>query len=137
MNIRFLLGAAILSLSTLAQAELVLVANPAVGISSMSQLQVSRLFFGQTDLLPNGAKAVPIDVSGAAKDRFAHDVLKKSPEQVEKYWARMTFTGKAKTPREIKPEDVKATVAHTPGAISYLNRSEVDSTVKLITITEN
>ena len=136
MKIRFLLGAAALSLSAFAQAELVLVANPGIGISSLTQSQVSRLFFGQTEQLPTGAKAVPMDVSGASKDQFSQQVLKKSPEQVEKYWARMIFTGKAKPPREVKPAEVKSLVASTPGALSYIDRSQVDGSVKVISVTD-
>lgn len=135
MKIRYLLGIAAFTLTSFAQAELVLVANPETGISSLSQSQLSRIFFGQTDLLPNGGKAVPLDVSGASKDLFAREILKKSPEQVEKYWARMIFTGKAKPPREVKAADVKATVAQTPGAISYLEKSQVDGSVEVIAIT--
>jgi ABC-type phosphate transport system substrate-binding protein len=136
MRIRFLLGAAALSLSAFAQAELVLIANPGIGVSSLTQSQVSRLFFGQTEQLPNGSRAVPVDVAGAAKDQFSQQVLKKSPEQVEKYWARMIFTGKAKPPREVKPGDVKAVVASTPGALSYVDKSQVDGSVKVISVTD-
>jgi ABC-type phosphate transport system substrate-binding protein len=135
MNIRFLLAAAFLSFAAHAQAEVVLVAHPGVGLSSLPQSQVSRLFFGQARQFPNGTAALPLDVSGALKDQFAQQVLKKSPEQVEKYWARMIFTGKAKPPREVKAGDVKAMVASTPGAISYLDRSLVDGSVKVIDIT--
>lgn len=134
MNIRFLSGAALLAWSAAAHAELVLVAHPALSVSSLPQSQVSRLFFGQTEQLPNGSKAVPLDVSGPSKDQFAQQVLKKSPEQVEKYWARMIFTGKAKPPREVKPGEVKGVVAATPGAISYLDRSQVDGSVKVLSI---
>jgi ABC-type phosphate transport system substrate-binding protein len=118
-----------------AQAELVVVSHPDVAVASLSQAQVNRLFFGQTDLLPDGSKAVPLDVGGAAKDEFSREILKKSPAQAEKYWARMIFTGKAKPPREVKVAEVKAVVAHTPGAISYLDRSQVDNSVKVITVT--
>jgi ABC-type phosphate transport system substrate-binding protein len=135
MNFRFLLSAAALSFATMAQAELVLVGNPDVGISSISQTQVSRLFFGQVRELPNGSKAQPIDVSGPSKDQFATQMLKKSPEQVEKYWARVIFTGRAKPPREVKAGDVKSAVAQTPGAISYMEKSQVDESVKIISVT--
>jgi hypothetical protein len=137
MNIRFLLGAGMLTIATFAQAELVLVANPGLNISSLPKSQVSRLFFGQTEQLPSGGKATPLDVSGPSKDQFAAQVLKKSPEQVEKYWARMIFTGQAKPPREVKPAEVKAMVASTPGALSYLDRSQVDGSIKVVEITGN
>lgn len=135
MKIRIFLAASLLATAGVASAEPVVIANPGVGIASISQSQLSRLFFGQTDLLPNGSKAVPLNVGGASEDEFANKLLKKTPEQVEKYWARMIFTGKAKPPREVKPEEVKAIVAKTPGAISYLDSSQVDGSVKVLTVT--
>lgn len=137
MNIRIILAPIVLACAGIAQAEIVVVANPGVGISSLSTAQVSRLFLGQTDQLPNGSKAVPMSVVGDSEDQFSREILKKSPEQVEKYWARMIFTGKAKQPRQVKGNDVKAAVAGTPGAISYMDRSQVDGSVKVITISGN
>lgn len=137
MKIRFFLAATLLATAGIASAETVVIANPGVGIASISQSQLSRLFFGQTDLLPNGGKAVPLNVGGATEDEFATKVLKKTPEQVEKYWARMIFTGKAKPPREVKPEDVKGIVAKTPGAISYVDSGQVDGSVKVLSVTKD
>ncbi|HET8729720.1 MAG TPA: hypothetical protein VFM34_01245 [Moraxellaceae bacterium] len=138
MNARIALSAIALCIAgNAAQAELVLVANSSAPISSLSASQVSRLFLGQTDLLPNGAKAVPLAVSGDTEDQFSREILKKSPEQVEKYWARMIFTGKAKPPREVKVGEVKAAVSGTPGAISYMERSQVDGSLKIIPISAN
>lgn len=136
-NIRSLLGAALLSLTSLVQADLVLVGNPGAGLDRLSQVQVSRIFLGQTDQLPNGSRTMPLNVSGDLQDRFSREILKKSPEQIERYWARMVFTGKAKLPREVKADDVKRTVAGTPGALSYIDSSQVDSSVKVITVTAN
>jgi ABC-type phosphate transport system substrate-binding protein len=118
-----------------AQADTVLVANPGLGISSLPKSQVTRLFLGQTDALPNGGKVTPLNVGGDSQDQFARQVLNKSPEQVEKYWARMVFTGKARPPREIRASDVKSVVASTPGAISYMDRAQVDGSVKVISVT--
>lgn len=135
---RILALAALLSgLATAAQAEMVLVAHPGIGVSSLSQAQVTRLFLGQSDALPNGGKAMAMNVSGDDQDQFARQILKKSPEQVEKYWARMIFTGKAKPPREIKAGDVKSTVASTPGAISYMEREQVEGSLKIISVSGN
>lgn len=139
MKMRAFLAALSLACATAgaAQAEIVVVAHPGVSLNSLSTAQVSRLFLGQTDQLPNGAKAVPLGVAGDTEDQFSREILKKSPEQVEKYWARMIFTGKAKPPRQVKSAEVKAAVAGTPGAISYMDRSQVDGSVKVIAISGN
>lgn len=50
------------------------------------------------------------------KDESLQQVQKKSPQQVEKNWARMIFTSKTNPLRELKVADVKAVMASTPGA---------------------
>lgn len=117
-----------------AWAEMVVIANPGSGITSLPLSQLNRLFLGQSGSFPDGSPAIALDVSGGSRNQFYWDVLKRAPEQVEKYWARMIFTGKAQPPREIRPGDVKAIVAETPGAISYLDSSKVDGSVKVVRI---
>lgn len=135
MNIRTVMGAILMLLTaTLSHAETVLIGNPGLHFSSLPLSQVSRIFLGQSSQLPDGSAAIPLDVSGGSREQFYRDVLKKSPEQIEKYWARMIFTGKAQPPREIRPGDVKSVVAETPGAISYIDSSKVDGSVKVIHI---
>ncbi len=117
-----------------AQAELVVVTNAGNSVNSIPLSQLSRIFLGQSSVYPDGSMAIPLDINGEARNQFYRDVLKKSPEQVEKYWARMIFTGKAQPPREIKLSDVKALVAETPGAISYMDSSKVDASLKILKV---
>lgn len=133
MNIRIFMGVMLLA-SGVVDAETVLVGNPGLRFSSLPLSQVSRIFLGQSSQMPDGSAAIPLDVSGGSRDQFYRDVLKKSPEQLEKYWARMIFTGKAQPPREIRPSDVKSVVAETPGALSYIDSSKVDGSVKVISV---
>jgi ABC-type phosphate transport system substrate-binding protein len=120
--------------STLASAEMVVIANPSVSINSLAAAQLSRLFLGQSNVYADGSRAVPLDTSGDSRSQFYRDILKRQPEQVEKYWARMIFTGKAQPPREVRVADIKSVVAETPGAIAYIERSKVDSSVKVLKI---
>lgn len=117
-----------------AQAELVVVTNAGNSMSSIPLSQLNRIFLGQTSVYPDGSTAIPLDINGDTRNQFYRDVLKKTPEQVEKYWARMIFTGKAQPPREIKLTDVKAVVAETPGAISYMDSSKVDASLKVLKV---
>ncbi len=117
-----------------AQADLVVVTNASNNISSIPLSQLNRIFLGQSSVYPDGSTAIPLDINGETRNQFYREVLKKTPEQVEKYWARMIFTGKAQPPREIKLSDVKSLVAETPGAISYMDSSRVDASLKILKV---
>jgi ABC-type phosphate transport system substrate-binding protein len=133
MTIKHILFAGLL-LSSMAHADMVVIANPHTPFSSLPQSQLRRLFLGQTDNFPDGTHALPLDVNGEIRNTFYQNVLNKKPEQVEKYWARMIFTGKAEPPRQVRAREVKNVVAETPGAISYVDSSEVDASVKVLTV---
>jgi len=117
-----------------ARAELVVIANPHVPFNALTQGELRRIFLGQTSKLSNGEAVEPLDVSGGYRNVFYQSILMKSPEQVETYWANMIFSGKAEPPRLIRPEEIKQAVAGSVGAISYIDRSEVNASVKVISI---
>lgn len=120
--------------ATAASADLVVVVNPHVGINHLKQGELRRIFLGQTSKFPNGEKAEPLDVSGDYRNAFYQSMLNKSPEQVETYWAKMIFTGKAEPAKQVRPQEVKQAVAGSPRAISYMDRSQTDASVKIISI---
>lgn len=131
----FLFSAAILfALAAPARAEIVVVGHPGLGVSELAKVQVSRVFLGISNALPDGRTVEPRAVSGDLGVKFAKEVLRKTPEQLAAYWRRMTFRGMARPVQSIAPEAVKAWVASTPGAIAYMDRSEVDASVKIIDI---
>lgn len=121
---------------TNAQADTVVVVNPNTNISEMQKSHLNKLFLGMVSNYPTGAVAFPIDQAGNAPARrdFYGSILGKTPEQLQKYWARMIFTGKGQPPREVKPSEIRQIIANTPGAIGYLDRAEVDGSVKVLTI---
>lgn len=129
--------ALIAALSTgTACADLVVVANPSIKVSSLSRGEVTRIFLGQSDSFPDGSAAIPLDAADNGRSSFYTDILKKSPVQMEKYWARMIFTGKSQVPRQLPANEIRTRVAETKGAISYIDRANVDASVKIISIHE-
>lgn len=130
-----LLALGLLAGSVMTHAELVVVVNPKVTISRLSQSQLLGLFLGKSLEFPDGSVALPVNVEGDRRAQFYQKILKKPPAQMEKYWARMIFMGTATPPREINVKRLKETVAETTGAISYMERREVDPSVKVLKIT--
>lgn len=118
-----------------AHADMVVIANPHANFNFLTKGELRRIFLGQTGNFPNGDPAEPFDVVGEYRNMFYQTMLMKTPESVENYWASMIFTGKAQPPRQVQPNEAKQLVATSPRAISYIDRSQVDASVKVISIT--
>ena len=115
-----------LLLSSAALADVVVVGNPAA--AALTKDQVSDLFLGKT----SGMKLVDQPESSKFKAEFygklGHDI-----SQVKATWSRLIFTGKAQAPKEVSDSAaVKKAVAADPTTIGYIDKSEVDGTVKVL-----
>jgi ABC-type phosphate transport system substrate-binding protein len=121
--------------STGAFAQVAVVVNPKSPLATMTADQVSGIFLGKSSTLPSGATALPTDLpdSSPAHDLFYTKVTGKSTAQVKAAWSRLVFSGKATPPKELaSAADVKKFVASNPDAIGYIEKSAVDSSVKVV-----
>lgn len=141
MNIKFTLQSLVvtglLTLAQAASAQVAVIVNPKSPMASMTPEQVASVFMGKSNTLPSGATAVPADLpeSAAVREQFYSKSANKTGAQVKATWARLTFSGKATPPKEMtSAADVKKFVASNPDAIGYIEKSAVDSTVKVVLI---
>ncbi len=143
MNIKFtlqsLVVAGLMTLAQAASAQVAVIVNPKSPMASMTPEQVAAVFLGKSNTLPSGATAAPADLpeSAAVREQFYSKAAGKTGAQVKATWARLTFSGKATPPKELTTaSDVKKFVANNPDAIGYIEKSAVDSTVKVVLIVE-
>ena len=132
--IRILAATAVLT-SANAFAQVVVVVNPKSPLASMTSEQVSAIFLGKSNTLPTGTTATAADQpdTSSIREVFYTKVPGKSPAQVKAAWSRLVFSGKATPPKELSSsEEVKKFVAANPDAIGYIEKSAVDSTVKVV-----
>jgi ABC-type phosphate transport system substrate-binding protein len=118
-----------------ALADVVVVANPRSAQTGLSKEQVSALFLGKLTALPWGGRAALCDQpdSSPAREEFYARLTGKSVAQIRAHWAKMSFTGKGVPPTEERGSaEVKKAVSAQPGAIGYIERSDVDGSVKVI-----
>ena len=116
-------------------AQVAVVVNPKSPLASMTADQVSGIFLGKSNTLPSGGTALPTDLPDSAGTReiFYTKVTGKSTAQVKAAWSRLVFSGKATPPKELATSaDVKKFVASNPDAIGYIEKSAVDSSVKVV-----
>jgi ABC-type phosphate transport system substrate-binding protein len=110
-----------------AQAEIVVIANPAVG--PLTKDQVADLFLGKN------ASFTPIDQAEGAP--IYADFYKKATgrdvAQVKSTWSRVVFSGKGQAPKQLPDSAaVKKAVAADPKGVGYIEKSAVDASVKAV-----
>jgi ABC-type phosphate transport system substrate-binding protein len=110
-----------------AEPEVVVIGNPAA--QTLTKEQVADLFLGKNQ----GMKLLDLPNSAPVKAEFYQKVSGHDLSQVKATWARLIFTGKAQAPKEVADAAaVKKAVAADPKALGYIQKSEVDSSVKVL-----
>ncbi len=110
-----------------AEPEVVVIGNPAA--QTLTKEQVADLFLGKNQ----GMKLLDLPNSAPVKAAFYQKVSGHDLSQVKATWARLIFTGKAQAPKEVADAAaVKKAVAADPKAVGYIQKSDVDSSVKVL-----
>jgi ABC-type phosphate transport system substrate-binding protein len=128
MKTQLFAAAVLLAASSFAaQAETVVIANPAAG--ALTKDQVADLFLGKSQSL------TPIDQSEGSP--IYADFYKKATgrdvAQVKSTWSRIVFSGKGQAPKQLSDSAaVKKAVAADPKAVGYVEKAAVDGTVKVV-----
>lgn len=121
--------------SQLSFAQIAVVVGAKSDVAALTVDQVAALFLGKTEKFPSGAVASLLDQpSGSAiRTAFYDKVTGKSEPQVKSGWSRLVFSGKGTPPKEVgSSAEVKKQVASNPNTIGYIEKSTVDSTVKVL-----
>ncbi|PRC91877.1 phosphate ABC transporter substrate-binding protein [Solimicrobium silvestre] len=104
-------------------------------VAALTADQVSSLYLGKTDKFPNGNTAMPLDqaTGSAVRNNFYDKVTGKSEAQVKSAWSRLVFSGKGTPPKEVASSaEIKKLVTNNPNTIGYIEKSAVDSSVKVV-----
>lgn len=118
-----------------AWADVVVVVSARSQVARLSPDHVAKIFLGKINTYPGGGNAVPLDQpeGSGARDEFYLKVTHKSAAQLTAYWAKVIFTGDGYPPRLLDGNSaVRRAVAGNPNAIGYIEKSVVDSSVRVI-----
>ncbi len=137
----FILLLGVIGCRTVAKAQdVILVANPNLQISSLSNADVRSIFLGTKTRLADGSHAMPVILKGGpAHEVFLRSHLGLSSEEFRAQWRKAVFTGQGSMPRTFNTEAALIEfVATTPGAVGYVSRvsPKDEDKVKCITITK-
>ncbi|WP_374594650.1 phosphate ABC transporter substrate-binding protein [Aquabacterium sp.] len=127
-------AAALGAIHAMACADIVVVVGAQSPITSLTKDQVADIYLGNSRVYPDGSTAIPTIIGpGPYKAEFFMKVLGRSESQVRAIWARQTFTGRGATPRELNDAvEVKQVLVVNPRAIGFIDRSALDSSVKVV-----
>lgn len=114
---------------------LVVIVNPASGVTALQPSDAVNIFMGRYRKLPSGLVAFPIDIGerSAERENFYRQLVHKDLAEVDAYWARLVFSGQTSPPLQV-PDGKTAVqlVAGNRAAIAYVDRSAVDDRVKVV-----
>jgi len=117
------------------QAEPVVITNTKNTISALSKEDVIGLFMGRYSSFPNNQSAIPLDhqPNSALRNEFYILLTNKTASQINAYWARLIFSGRATPPGAPGDKEViLSAVRKNIKAISYIDNKDVDDTVKVV-----
>jgi ABC-type phosphate transport system substrate-binding protein len=100
------------------------VVNKGNPLKALTEQQVIDLYMGRLEYFPNGRIVVKIDAAGNSKLResFYGKLVNMSVPEVNAYWARLLFSGRATPPMSVSNNDeVLQIVADNPNAIGYVD----------------
>jgi hypothetical protein len=130
-----ILATALLHVPIAGAGNLVVIVNPASGITQLTRNQVIDIFLGRYRKLPSGEIAIPIDllVNTPERKQFYLLLVGRDLTQMSSYWARLVFSGQAVPPFPV-PDARTALdlVAANPSAIAYVDGASVNSRVRVV-----
>jgi hypothetical protein len=113
--------------STSGAGDIVVVMSPSA--SAMTKDQVAKLYLGRS----NDLKPLDLPPSSPVRESFYKKATDRDAAQIKALWSRITFTGEGLPPKEVADAvAVKKAVAADPKAIGYIDKADVDASVKVI-----
>lgn len=118
-----------------ARADVVAVVSAKNPVTSLTRNQIVDIFLGRASQFPDGRPAVPIDQDegSTSRDEFYARFADHSPARLKAHWSKIIFTGRGQPPRQAaNSNEVRTIVGANPNAVGYIERNEIDNTVKVL-----
>ena len=134
-DFKFILVCLLIFFSSNIYADLVIIAHPDYEGGELDEEVIKQLFLGNTKTYPSGHNALPANHAVGSPDRkaFFETVLGMGETRHKRYWSRKMSVGKKGAPLELNSyEEVLKWVASNPLGISYIDKSMVDDSVKVL-----
>ncbi|WP_290582023.1 hypothetical protein [Ketobacter sp.] len=118
-----------------APAGIVVIVNNENPVSELSKREIIDLYMGRNLYFSDGKLALRLDhpPTSGEREQFYQTLVKKSVAQMNAYWAKLLFTGRASPPLLMgDSEQLLDTVRNNRNAIGYIDESNLDDSVKVV-----
>jgi hypothetical protein len=117
-------AAALLVLAPATSADVVIVANPGLGVSTIDTETLRRIYLGQQTRLGDVAIVPALLRKEPMNSQFSERYLDRTANQFTTYWRSRIFSGKGLPPRAFDSvAELLAFVRATPGAVAFVDSS--------------
>lgn len=130
-----IVGLSLAMLALNAQAAIVVIVNKDNPMDNFSRRDLVDLYMGRNLYFPDGALAIRLDLppASAIRESFYQQLVGKSVAEVNAYWARLLFTGRASPPQAMESSiKVIEAVNKNRNAIGYINEEDLVDSVKVV-----
>jgi hypothetical protein len=121
--------------------SLAIVVNRANAVNNLSTAELRRIFLGARGHWPSGRRITIVMMEPGQPERAAvlRQICQMSENEFSNHFLHGLFTGEVLVSPKIlaTPLGVRKFVFNVPGAIGYLRISDVDSSVKIVSIDEH
>jgi ABC-type phosphate transport system substrate-binding protein len=101
------------------------------GAASLTKDQIASIYLGRN----NSLKPVDLPESNPLREAFYKKATDRDLAQIKAVWSRLAFTGQGQPPKELTDSAaVKKTVAADPKAVGYIDKADVDASVKVVLV---
>lgn len=132
---RALLVGVLFVINNTVSADVAVVVSAKSPVATLTQSQVADAFLGRGAPLATGVLPVPLDMpeDSSVRQEFYAKVVGKDPVQLKAHWMRRIFTGKGEPPRVMQDVvQLKKFVAANPHAVTYVDSSHVDASIRVV-----
>jgi ABC-type phosphate transport system substrate-binding protein len=115
--------------------DILVVVNADNPLAQLTKQQVTDLYMGRVHYFPSGNAVMKIDAPGDSilRGNFYKQLVGLSLPDVNAYWARLMFSGRATPPMQVSnSKDIALLVAQNPSALGYIQKGDENEKTKTI-----
>mgnify|MGYP006995469904 FL=1 len=116
------------------RAEILIVPGHRTGPIGWTRDQAETPYPDRSSTVSDGTPASLVDLpNGQVRDEFYLKLTGKNPAQIQAYWSRLVFTGRALPPKEARSlAEARQWLTDTPNLIGYLDRNEPTTGMRIL-----